>query len=142
MKIFYILSLVLSLAACSKPDLKPVTVQTKNGDITYFVEVADTTPKMTKGLMYRKHLNKDSGMIFIFDETHPQPISMWMKNTFISLDMLFVDSSYQIIGIAQNTEPLSVKTISPTKKQTRFVIELNAGEVAKHGIQIGDKITF
>ena len=142
MKIFYILSLVLSLAACSKPDLKPVTVQTKNGDITYFVEVADTTPKMTKGLMYRKHLNKDSGMIFIFDETHPQPISMWMKNTFISLDMLFVDSSYQIIGIAQNTEPLSLKTISPTKKQTRFVIELNAGEVAKHGIQIGDKITF
>ena len=105
MKIFYILSLVLSLAACSKPDLKPVTVQTQNGDITYFVEVADTTPKMTKGLMYRKHLKKDSGMIFIFNETHPQPISMWMKNTFISLDMLFIDSSFHIVGLAQNTEP-------------------------------------
>jgi len=142
MKIFYILSLALSLAACSKPDLKPVTVQTQNGNITYRVEVADTKQKMIQGLMYRKHLKKDSGMIFIFDETHPQPISMWMKNTFISLDMLFIDSSYQIIGIAQNTEPLSLKTISPTKKQTRFVIELNAGEVAKHGIQIGDKITF
>lgn len=142
MKIFYILSLVLSLAACSKPDLKPVTVQTQNGDITYFVEVADTTPKMTKGLMYRKHLKKDSGMIFIFNETHPQPISMWMKNTFISLDMLFIDSSFHIVGIAQNTEPLSLKTISPTQKPVSFVIELNAGEVAKHGIKTGDKILF
>ena len=142
MKIFYILSLFLSLTACSKSDLKPVTVQTQNGNITYRVEVADTKQKMIQGLMYRKHLKKDSGMIFIFNEAHPQPISMWMKNTFISLDMLFIDSSYQIIGIAQNTEPLSLKTISPTKKQTRFVIELNAGEVAKHGIQIGDKITF
>ena len=141
-KLFQILFTITILCSCSKTELAPITIQTSNGEVTYFVELADTQEKMIKGLMYREHLNKDSGMIFIFDETHPQPIAMWMKNTFIPLDMLFVSKDKTIIGIAQNTEPLSLKTIRPTTKPSAYVIELNAGEAKKHGIKIGDKVLY
>ena len=130
------------LSACNNKDLAPITIQTTNGEVTYFVEVADTSDKMTKGLMHREHLSTDSGMIFVFDENHPQPIAMWMKNTLISLDMLFLDENKTIIAIYQNAEPLSLKTIRPTLKPSAYVIELNAGEVKKHGIKLGDKVLY
>lgn len=142
MKKIYILALALSLLACSKKELKPVVIQSQTGRVTYYLEIADTPEKMTKGLMFRKTLKNNSGMLFIFDEKHPQPIAMWMKNTFISLDMLFIEKSGKIIGIAENTEPLSLKTISPTNKTVSAVIELNAGEVKKHAIQTGDMVFY
>ena len=141
-KLFYVFMFALSLCACVKKELKPVVVQTQTGDVTYYVEVADTADKMMKGLMFRKTLRRDSGMIFLFDQNHPQPVAMWMKNTFISLDMLFVSEKGEIVGLAENTEPLSLKTISPTKKHVAAVIELNAGEVQRNGIKIGDNIRF
>ena len=141
-KLFQILSIFLLLAACSKSDLKPVIIQTANGEVTYFVEVADTVDKMTQGLMYREHLKKDQGMIFVFNSTHPQPIAMWMKNTYIPLDMLFISKENVITGIAENTEPLSLKMIRPTRASSIYVIEINAGEVKRHGIKIGDKILY
>lgn len=141
-KLIYILSFVFMICACTKKELKPLTVQTQKGDVTYYVEVADTPKKMVRGLMFRKSLKSDSGMLFLFDEKHPQPVAMWMKNTFISLDMLFIEKSGKIVGIAENTEPLSLKTISPTNKVVSAVVELNAGEVKKHGIQTGDKVLY
>ena len=141
-KVFQILSVFFFLASCSQTDLAPITIQTSNEDVTYFVEIADTEEKMIKGLMYREHLNEDSGMIFVFDSSHPQPIAMWMKNTYISLDMLFVSKENIIIGIAQNTEPLSLKTIRPTNEASAYVIELNAGEVKKHNIKVGNKVLY
>jgi len=141
-KLIYTLGFMLLFTACSKKDIKLLTVQTSTGKITYFVEVADTKEKMIKGLMYRKHMKADHGMLFLFNQTHPQPVTMWMKNTYISLDMLFAEESGKIVGIAQNTEPLSLKNISPTNKKVRAVVELNAGEVKKNNIKIGDYILF
>lgn len=141
-KLIYVLGLAFLLISCLKKDLKPLTIQTSNGTVTYYVEIAATKEEMIKGLMYRKHLDKNSGMLFLFDNSHPQPVAMWMKNTFISLDMLFINSSGQIIGIAQNTEPLSLKIISPTKQKVAAVVELNAGEVQKHTVKIGDKVIY
>ena len=141
-KLIYIFGFIILFCACTKEKLKPVVIQTHKGNITYYVEVADTDHKMIKGLMFRKSLQKNSGMLFLFNENHSQPVAMWMKNTLISLDMLFIEKSGRIIGIAENTEPLSLKTISPTKKHVSAVIELNAGEVEKHHIQIGDIVRF
>lgn len=141
-KLLYILGLAFTLCSCSKNDLKPIVIQTQTGDITYYIETADTKAKMIKGLMFRKSLPSNSGMLFIFDKTHPQPVSMWMKNTYIPLDMLFIDEAGKIIGIAQNTQPLSLKTISPTTKPVSAVVELNAGEVKKNNIKIGDKVVY
>lgn len=137
-----ILSTCFFLVSCSKQDLTPLTVRTSNGDVTYFVEVADTNSKLQKGLMNRKHLKSDSGMLFVFQKHHPQPIAMWMKNTYISLDMLFLDSNGVVIALVQNTVPMSERLIRPTVKPTSFVVELNAGEIKKHGIKVGDKVSY
>ncbi|MBR1916102.1 MAG: DUF192 domain-containing protein [Alphaproteobacteria bacterium] len=141
-KIFFVLSLFLSLCACERKTLKDVTVKTSNGDVVYHLEIADTDEKRIKGLMYREHLASDSGMIFFFNDKHPQPIAMWMKNTYISLDMLFLSKQNTIIGIAENTTPMSLKIISPTKEYVAAVVELNAGQIKKHGIKKGDKVIY
>ncbi|MBR6409498.1 MAG: DUF192 domain-containing protein [Alphaproteobacteria bacterium] len=141
-KLIQLLSFIFLLTACNDKDLTPITIQTSNGDVTYYVEVADTLPKMQKGLMNRKKLKTDSGMIFIFSKNHPQPIAMWMKNTYISLDMLFLDSNGKIIALEKNTTPMSERLIRPTLKPTSYVVELNAGEIKKHDIKIGDKVLF
>jgi len=141
-KFIYTLSFVLALVGCSKQDLKPLSIQTLKGNVEYYVEIADTKDKMIKGLMYRRSLDSQSGMLFLFNETHPQPVAMWMKNTYVSLDMLFINASGEIIGIAEKTEPLSLKYISPTKQKVSAVLELNAGEVQKHGIKKGDKVIY
>ncbi len=141
-KLIQLLSFIFLLTACNDKDLTQITIQTSNGDVTYYVEVADTLPKMQKGLMNRKKLKTDSGMIFIFSKNHPQPIAMWMKNTYISLDMLFLDSNGKIIALEKNTTPMSERLIRPTLKPTSYVLELNAGEIKKHGIKIGDKVLY
>lgn len=134
-------AMLFFLTACSEK-ITTAIVQTEKESVTYTLEIADTPETMAKGLMYRKEMALDHGMLFVFEKKHPQPVMMWMKNTLISLDMLFLDEQKTIIGIAENTIPLSLKTISPTKKQTKFVIELNAGEVKKHHIKIGDKVLY
>jgi len=141
-KIAFTLMGLIFLLSCSKPELRPLKIETSTKTVHYNVEVAQTQKELEKGLMYRKHLALNSGMIFLFDDTHPQPIAMWMKNTYISLDMLFLSKDFSIIGIAQNTQPMSLKIIRPTKEYVAAVVELNAGEVKKHGIKVGDKITF
>ena len=140
-RFFNICLIALSLAACTKNTIK-ATVQTSDNTISYNLEVADTHQKLMKGLMYRKSMPLDHGMLFVFSPLHPQPVAMWMKNTYISLDMLFLNEEKIIIGIAEKTVPMSLKTIAPTKKKVSYVIELNGGEVQKHNIKIGDKVLF
>ena len=140
-KLFRIFIVLFVLTACSK-ELKKAVVRTQTSEITYFLELADTPSKMAKGLMYRKYLPSNQGMLFIFDETHYQPVAMWMKNTFISLDMLFLSQENTIIAIYENAQPLSLRTISPTKEYVSAVIELNAGEIKKHNIRVGDKVLY
>jgi uncharacterized membrane protein (UPF0127 family) len=99
------------------------------------VWIADTGERRTRGLMFVEHLPKDRGMLFLFGD--PQPVYMWMKNTLIPLDMLFVAKDGRIARIAANTVPESLDTIDSGADVTA-VLELAGGECARRGIQVGD----
>lgn len=103
------------------------------------IEIADTEFDRELGLMMRKTMEENQGMLFIFPDAEPQ--SFWMRNTFIPLDMVFIDSSKQIITIRKNTRPLSDTDYSSTGP-AQYVLEVNAGFTDKYGIKEGDKISF
>ena len=106
----------------------------------YFVEVAETRATMAKGLMGRNHLDADSGFIFNVDLIpSDMEIAMWMKNTLIPLDMIFMDKNGKIYYIYENAEPLSTKAIMAPSRP-RAVLEVNGGQVKEFGIQTGDTI--
>ena len=104
---------------------------------TFRVWLADDPERRARGLMFVKQLADDEGMLFIYEQ--PQPIGMWMKNTFIPLDMLFVAADGKVIRVVENTEPLSLKTIE-SGGIVRGVIELPAGTAAKLRIVKGAQI--
>jgi uncharacterized membrane protein (UPF0127 family) len=87
--------------------------------------------------MYRRSMAADHGMLFDFER--PAPATMWMKNTYLSLDMVFIRSDGSIARIAADTEPLSTKVIS-SGEPVLAVLELNAGTAAKLGIRAGDRV--
>jgi len=103
------------------------------------IEIADNPDKIETGLMYRRSLPDKAGVLFIYKQ--PQPLSFWMKNTYIPLDIIFVDENTQIVTIHKNTKPLSEDSI-PSYRDSMYVIEVNAGFCDKYGIQIGDYIKF
>jgi uncharacterized membrane protein (UPF0127 family) len=106
---------------------------------TVLVEVADTADTQTRGLMYRQKLEPDHGMIFLFEDERSH--SFWMKNTQISLDMIFIGRSGDIVGIHPNAEPLSLAPID-VGKPSRAVLEVAGGYAAAHGIAAGDRVTY
>lgn len=137
-----ILFAVFLLTSCEK-DASFLTAEiiTQEQPVSYRLEIANTQAKQQKGLMYREHLAPDYGMIFLFEPR--EDIAMWMKNTYIPLDMLFLDEASKIVFIYENATPMSTKVIAPQKKQKiATVIELNAGQVQKHHIQIGQFVKF
>lgn len=99
-------------------------------------EIADTEGKRAKGLMFRKsgELPEDQGMLFIYPDEGLR--SFWMKNTFIPLDMIFMDSQKTVVGIVESASPL---TESPRKvdRPSQLILELNAGSAKKWGIAVG-----
>jgi hypothetical protein len=118
-------------------DTQTLEIVTKSGVQVFSVEVATTEQEKTTGLMYRKELPDGRGMLFDF--TPEQPISMWMKNTFISLDMIFIRSNGRISRIAENTEPQSLAIIS-SGPPASGVLEVIAGTARKYGIAVGDRV--
>lgn len=109
------------------------------GSLNLTVEVADNDEKRTQGLMNRQSLDSDAGMLFIFDSA--ESLSFWMKDTFVSLDIIFMDSQKQIVFIEENTTPLSLDRIAPGVS-SQYVLEVNAGYVAQNGVNVGDTMTF
>src|SRR5690606_5282927 len=99
--------------------------------------VAEDDAHRARGLMYVKQLAADAGMLFIYPRS--QPIAMWMKNTYLPLDMLFVDEDGRIARVVENTEPLSLDTIA-SGGPVRAVIELNAGTAARLKIREGARV--
>ena len=103
------------------------------------VELAQDESKRQLGLMYRDKLAENQGMLFVFegDETR----AFWMKNTVLSLDMIFVNSKDEIVTIHKNTTPYSEQSYASTKP-AQFVVEVNAGYTDRHKISIGDHIVW
>lgn len=114
-----------------------LTINTASGQHKFEVEIARTEEEQARGLMHRRYLPPDRGMIF--DYADVRPVSMWMENTFISLDILFVGPDSKIIRIAERAEPLSRRFI-PSGGPVRAVIELNAGTASRIGAKVGDKV--
>jgi uncharacterized protein len=106
---------------------------------TISIEISDDDTERRQGLMYRNGMPDTCGMLFIFDEM--QPLSFWMKNTFFSLDIIFLDDNYRIVSIAKNTVPFSEASIS-SGKDAMYVVEVNAGFCGSYGISEGVKINF
>jgi len=105
----------------------------------FSVFVADTPAHRAQGLMHIRSMQADEGMIFLYDA--PTEINMWMKNTFISLDMLFISSEGVLQQIAAQTKPLS-ETIISSKSTVSAVLELNAGAAAYYGLASGNRIIY
>ena len=98
---------------------------------------ADTDETRAQGLMFVEHLTPEQAMVFVYDP--PQSVSMWMRNTYIPLDMLFADAAGCIVNIAANTTPLSLESIAGVKP-VAYVVEVAAGTAAARGITVGDRI--
>jgi uncharacterized protein len=117
--------------------VQPLEIITKSGVQVFSVEMATTEEEKTTGLMYRKELPDGKGMLFDF--TPEQQVSMWMKNTYISLDMIFIRADGRILRIAENTEPQSTRII-PSVGLAKGVLEVIAGTAKKYGIEPGDRV--
>jgi uncharacterized membrane protein (UPF0127 family) len=114
-------------------------IETRNGPVLLDVEVADTEPQREHGLMFRRQLREDHGMIFLFGGEHE--ITMWMKNTYIPLDMVFIGNDWHIVHIARDAEPLSTDIISSVQPASR-VLEIMAGQADKLGLKPGDTVSL
>lgn len=141
LKLYFLIPLTLSLfISCNSKTGPNVEIIPQNQKpIRVTVEVADTPDTQEQGLMYRKSLPENAGMLFLMP--HEQVQVFWMKNTIIPLDIIFIYSDWKIAGIAENTKPYSEENIS-IDKPTKYVLEVNAGFCKKHAIQPGDKIIY
>jgi uncharacterized membrane protein (UPF0127 family) len=130
--------LVLFAGAVYAQALETLSIATQGGQKQSFrVEVARNDADRAQGLMFRRSMPADQGMLFDFGRV--EPVSMWMQNTYLPLDMLFIRPDGTIVRIAANTEPLSTRTI-PSGEPVLAVLELNAGTAARLGIKAGDRV--
>ena len=119
-------------------DRTEIAVETASGELHRFeVELAVRREQFGQGLMFRRELAEDAGMLFILPR--PQTINMWMKNTYLPLDMLFLDSKGQIVRLVERTIPLSTDTI-PSNRPVKGVLEVNAGTAKRLGLAVGDRV--
>jgi len=116
-----------------------LVLKTESGDHSFTIEVASTNQERALGLMFRRSLPENGGMLFLYDR--PQPAAMWMKNTLIPLDMVFISADGTVHRIEQNAEPHSTALI-PSEGPVVAVLELNGGEAAKIGLKRGDKVLY
>jgi uncharacterized membrane protein (UPF0127 family) len=116
-----------------------LTIVTASGPHPFGIELATTPEQMAQGLMFRRQLAPDAGMLFDFGQ--PIMATMWMKNTLIPLDMLFVGQDGRIVNIRERAVPESLDTIAAAAP-VRAVIELNGGTAARLGIRPGDQVVY
>jgi uncharacterized membrane protein (UPF0127 family) len=115
-----------------------ITVATRGARLlSYTAWRAETARMREQGLMYVRELPPDRAMIFVYAPA--QPVAMWMKNTYVPLDMLFVDERGCVVTIAENAGPLSLDTIH-SRHPVVLVVELRAGTVATERISVGDRV--
>ena len=137
--IILLLILVLFLTSCNKYDA--VFIGSGEEEITIKVEIADSTEERKQGLMFREHLDSESGMLFIFDSN--AYYSFWMKNTLIPLDIIFISEDYKIIDIF-HAEPCKDEPCRMYKSTglSMYVLEVNGNFTINNGIEKGDNVRF
>ena len=120
-------------------DRSTLKIETTEAVHSFEIEIATNDEQRARGLMFRNEMAADAGMLFLY--RRDRVLTMWMANTYLPLDMLFVGSDGRIVHIAENTIPLSRTTIS-SRKRARAVLELNAGTARRLGINAGDRIVY
>jgi uncharacterized membrane protein (UPF0127 family) len=118
-------------------ELETLTLVTNTGEHVFKVEVMRTDEQRARGLMFRRHMPADRGMLFDFKTE--QRVMMWMRNTYIPLDMVFITKTGIVINVAEDTEPLSERTIS-SAAPAFSVLEVNAGVARRIGLKAGDQV--
>lgn len=127
-------------AAKSLPTAEVVLFPSSGGaPLTVRVEVARTAAETSRGLMFRKSLDADAGMLFLFDALEIR--RFWMRNTYIPLDMIFLDDKKTVVGIEENTIPLDETSRGPDHP-AQFVIEVQGGYTRQHGVGLGSRAEF
>ena len=130
---------LLALLGCARGPCVSIVGADGKPRATVAVEVANTGAQREVGLMYRKHLDDDAGMIFVFPDAARR--NFWMHNTEIPLDMIFADANGMVTGTVANAEPYSDKLLG-VNTDSEYVLEVNGGFCAKHGIKAGDRLDF
>lgn len=120
-----------------KDSLSIKSADGKTHDFT--IELAETSEQREEGFKHRDKIPEDQGMLFIFEED--SYVQMWMKDAFVSLDILFLDNKGKVIYIAAKTKPNNTDIIS-AKREARAVLELVAGVTEKKGIKVGDQVVY
>lgn len=142
-KLHIILIISLSLAGCAETvkaenAVDALVIQTAEGkEINYEVEIANTIESRRRGLMFRTEMPSNHGMLLDFGS--PAKVSIWMKNTYLSLDIIYIDAEGVINKIVHHAVPHST-TLMNSDKKVRAVLELNAGQAEYHGIKPGDHV--
>jgi len=138
LKYLFIFLLVSSTNLISGTYFDSLFIKTNDQELVQFqVEVVKTPKQQKHGLMYRKELKKNTGMLFIFKEE--KEVSFWMKNTLISLDIIFINREGKIDSIKKNTEPKSLRRIK-SENEVIAVLEINSGESDALGINKESKV--
>ena len=114
-----------------------LSIRTRTATHRFNVEIARQPRQHAQGLMYRRHLAADAGMLFLYSAA--RPASMWMKNTYIPLDMLYIDRNGRIVGFHERAVPGSLEVIT-SEEPVIAVLEVNGGTVARLGITVGDQV--
>ncbi len=133
----------LAMSPAAAQDILPpgpvseLAVETDTGVYPFLVEVADDPRERAQGLMYRRELPADRGMLF--DMEASRPAGFWMRDTYVSLDIIFIGEDGLVKTIAERTEPLS-EAVIPSGEPVRFVLELVAGTARKIGLKPGDRV--
>jgi hypothetical protein len=123
-----------------QPDQRPrVVMSAPNGDAAVRVEVVATPAAVEKGLMFRQFMPADDGMLFMMGKEYDW--TFWMRNTLIPLDMIFIKKDLTIGGIVENAEPRT-DTVRSVGVETFYVLEVNGGWTAKHGVVAGARVRF
>jgi uncharacterized protein len=133
-----LLGALCAVAAACTPRPQ-VVIHATHADVRVQVEVADTPDTRARGLMYRRDLAADAGMLFIFPNESVQ--RFWMKNTPLPLDMLFIDAAHRIVGIVADTRPFTTNPLG-VETPSQYVLEVHGGFCAAHGLATGDRVEF
>ena len=128
-------------AACGGGDDTPLVVLRPEGrsEVSVRVELARTGQEQGRGLMFRESLEADAGMLFLFQNEDIR--RFWMRNTLIPLDMIFISTDLRVVGIVENAEPLT-ETLRQVAQPSQYVLEVNGGFAAAHGITAGTPVEF